>query len=189
MRQSYDLMFASSNKNKYYEAKEILATFNIALGFFKCELEEIQSNSVKEIASHKSQNAFAKCKCPVIIEDDGLFIDALNGFPGPYSSYVFKTIGNKGILKLVNAKRNSKFQSIIVFCDSKKKPIIFEANVKGKISKSQRGKGWGYDPIFIPYGKSKTFAELSSKNELSHRYKALKKFANWYLNKQESIYR
>lgn len=189
MQQSFSLVFASSNKNKYIEVKKILEKFGINVDFFRCSLTEIQSDFIKEIASKKVIDAFLKCKKPVIIEDDGLFIDSLNGFPGPFSSYVFKTIGNKGILKLVNAKRNSKFQSIIVFCDSKKKPIIFEANVKGKISKSQRGKGWGYDPIFIPYGKSKTFAELSSKNELSHRYKALKKFANWYLNKQESIYR
>ena len=124
-----------------------------------------------------------KCKKPVIIEDDGLFINALGGFPGPYSSYVFKTIGNEGILNLVKTKRNAKFQSIIAFCDKKKKPILFEANVNGKISKKMQGRGWGFDPIFIPSRKSKTYAELSNKNEISHRYNALKKFANWYLNK------
>ncbi len=189
MRQSYDVFFASSNKNKYQEAKKILENFGIRIGFFKCELKEIQSDLLKEIATHKVLEAFGKCKKPVIIEDDGLFIDNLRGFPGPFSSYVFKTIGNKGILKLVKTKRNAKFQSIIAFCNKTKKPILFEAKVAGGISKNIRGAGWGYDPIFIPSGRSKTFAELTNKNELSHRYNALKKFAKWFQNKQESIYR
>jgi XTP/dITP diphosphohydrolase len=59
----------------------------------------------------------------------------------------------------------------------------FNAKLDGTISKNQREQGWGYDPIFIPKNSTKTFAELSNKNELSHRYKALKKFANWYLHK------
>lgn len=189
MQQSFDVFFTSSNKNKYLEAKKILEKFGIKVGFYKCILTEIQSDSIKEIANQKAIDAFLKCKKPVIIEDDGLFINPLGGFPGPFSSYVFKTIGNDGILKLVKTKRNAQFQSIIGFCDKKKKPMLFEANVKGKIAKNIRGKGWGYDPIFTPSGKSKTYAELSNKNELSHRYLALKKFANWYLNKKKSIYR
>ena len=189
MQQLFDVLFASSNKNKYQEAKKILGKFGIKVGFYKCNLTEIQADSIKEIANQKAINAFLKCKKPVIIEDDGLFINALGGFPGPFSSYVFKTIGNNGILKLLKTNRNAKFQSVIGFCDKKKKPKLFEANVKGKIAKNIRGKGWGYDPIFTPSGKSKTYAELSDKNELSHRYQALKKFANWYLNKKKSIYR
>ena len=183
MRQSFDVFFASSNKNKYQEAKKILEKFGIRVGFYNCRLTEIQADSIKEIANQKSIDAFLKCKKPVIVEDDGLFINALGGFPGPFSSYVFKTIGNNGILKLVKANRNAKFQSIIGFCDKKKKPKLFEANVSGKISKNIRGQGWGYDPIFIPNGKSKTYAELTNKNELSHRYQGLRKFANWYQNK------
>ena len=104
MPQSFDLFFASSNIHKFQEAKKILDSFGINLRFFKCELEEIQSNSLKEISKNKAIQAFQKCKKPVIVEDDGLFVDSLNGFPGPYSSYVFKTIGNKGILKLLKKK-------------------------------------------------------------------------------------
>jgi XTP/dITP diphosphohydrolase len=165
MQLSYDVFFASSNKNKYREAKKILNNFGINVGFFNCELKEIQSDFLKDIATQKVIDAFNKCKKPVIIEDDGLFIDGLGGFPGPFSSYVFKTIGNKGILKLIKSQRNAKFQSIIAF------------------SKKLKSGGWGYDPIFIPSGRSKTFAELTNKNELSHRYKALKKFARWFQNK------
>jgi len=182
MPQSFDLFFASSNVHKFNEAKKILDGFKINLGFFKCDLEEIQSHSLIEIAKDKSIKAFRKCKKPVIVEDDGLFIDSLNGFPGPYSSYVFKTIGNVGILNLLKQKRNAKFISIISFYD-KKNSASFESRLPGKISNKIIGEGWGYDPIFIPFKLKKTFAQLKNKNEISHRFKALKKFSSWYLDK------
>ena len=181
MQQSFDLLFASSNIHKYQEAKIILENFGIKLGFYQCTLEELQSNSLKEIANHKSKLAFQNCKKPVIVEDDGLFIESLGGFPGPYSSYVFKTIGNKGILNLLKKNRKAKFVSVISYCD-KKKIKSFESNLNGTISKKILGKGWGYDPIFIPSKLKLPFAKLKEKNKISHRYKALKKFSNWYLD-------
>ncbi len=182
MRQSFDLLFASSNVNKYQEAKKILDFFGIRLGFFESDLQEIQSDSLEDIALQKAKNAFSKCKKPVIIEDDGLFIDSLDGFPGPYSSYVYKTIGNKGILNLLKNNRKAKFVSIISYCD-KKTLQSFDAKLDGSISPFQKGEGWGYDPIFMPKNTQKTFAEINNKNKLSHRYKALEKFSNWYLLK------
>ena len=182
MPQLFDLYFASSNIHKFKETKIILNNFGINIGFFKCKLEEIQSESLKEIAKKKAKQAFLKCKKPVIVEDDGLFVDSLNGFPGPYSSYVFKTIGNEGILKLLEPNRKAKFVSIISFCDQNKNKI-FESSVNGLISKKISGNGWGYDPIFTPMNQKMTFAQLDNKNELSHRFNSLKKFSNWYLDR------
>ncbi|MFB5614218.1 MAG: RdgB/HAM1 family non-canonical purine NTP pyrophosphatase [Candidatus Nitrosomaritimum yanchengensis] len=181
MPQSCVLFFSSSNQQKIKETKKILYEIGNNLGFFKCNLEEIQSDSLKEIAKHKATQAFDKLRKPVIVEDDGLFIESLNGFPGPYSSYVFKTIGNKGVMNLVKQKRKAKFVSIISYQDKNSK-ISFESKINGIISKKISGNGWGYDPIFIPSKFKKTFAELENKNEISHRFKALKKFANWYLD-------
>ena len=185
MPQSYDIFFASSNVHKYEEAEKILSEFGIRLGFFQTELVEIQDDLLSKIALQKSLNAYEKCKKPVIIEDDGLFIDSLSGFPGPYSSYIFNTIGNNGILKLIGDNRDAQFVAIIAFCDSSNEPILFESSVTGTISKNVQGKGWGYDPIFIPEKQNKTYAELDAKNKLSHRYESLKKFADWFNNKQE----
>lgn len=183
---SSSIFFASSNKNKYVEAKEILENFGLELTFLKCNLEEIQSDSLDDVARHKALQAFSICSRPVIVEDDGLFIDSLNGFPGPYSSFVFKTIGNRGILKLLSKQRSANFRSIIAFCEKKDKVSLFDANIKGRISRKEHGKRWGFDPIFIPNGKNKTYSLLDNKNEISHRYVSLKKFANWYLHKQKS---
>ena len=185
MQLLYDVYFVSSNRHKYLEAKDILISFGIKLGFYKLTLEEIQSDSLNEIAKKKAIHAFQKCKKPIIIEDDGIFVNSLNGFPGPYSSFIFKTIKNKGILKLVGKDRTAKFISIISYHD-KKIAKTFDATIHGTISKKEQGSGWGYDPIFIPNNKNKTFAQLSDKNKISHRYKALKKFSSWYLNKLES---
>jgi len=179
----YDVLFVSSNKNKFNEAKNILSKNGINLRFFKSSLREIQAESIKEIAALKVDEAYRQCNKPVIVEDAGLFVESLNGFPGPFSSYVFKTIGNSGILRLVKTNRKAKFQSVVAYCDNKYGVVLFDAKVEGKISKNSKGKGWGYDPIFTPNGQNKTYAMLSNKNEISHRYKALKKFSNWFVRK------
>ena len=189
MQQSYDVFFASSNVHKYEEAEKILSEFGIKLGFFKTGLTEIQEDSLSKIAEQKVMDAFNRCKNAVIVEDDGLFIDSLSGFPGPFSSYAFKTLGNNGILKLVGNNRNAQFRAVIAYCDSNETPDanvkLFESSIAGTISENIQGNGWGYEPIFIPENQTKTYAELADKNKLSHRYEALKKFADWFNNKQE----
>jgi XTP/dITP diphosphohydrolase len=183
---SHDLFFASSNQHKYKEAKEILAQFGINLGFLKFSALEIQSDSIIDIAKQKALDAYERCRSAVIVEDDGLFIDSLGGFPGPYSSYAFKTIGNAGIINLVKSQRRADFVSVIAFCDYHKKPVIFEGRTNGIISSRPKGKGWGYDPIFIPNGKTETYGQMSEKNTISHRYRGLEKFARWYSDRQQS---
>ena len=199
MQQSYDVFFSSSNIHKYEEAEKILSEFGIKLGFFKTGLTEIQEDSLSKIAEQKAVSAYNETRkmksigapkpSAVIVEDDGLFIDSLSGFPGPFSSYAFKTLGNNGILKLVGNNRNAQFRAVIAYCDSNETPDanvkLFESSIAGTISENIQGNGWGYEPIFIPENQTKTYAELADKNKLSHRYEALKKFADWFNNKQE----
>ena len=189
-----DVIFASSNMNKYFEAEKILAGFGIKPLHYLLDLLEIQDDSLSKIAEQKSvyaynetrkMKSFAPKPSAVIVEDDGLFIDSLSGFPGPFSSYAFKTLGNDGILKLVGNNRNAQFRAVIAYCDSNEKPKLFESSIAGTISENIQGKGWGYEPIFIPENQTKTYAELADKNKLSHRYEALKKFAIWFNSKRE----
>jgi XTP/dITP diphosphohydrolase len=177
------ITFASTNQNKFFEVQSILLTRNIIIDFSKIHLVEIQSDSLEEIAREKAKTAFAKVGRQVIVEDDGLFIDSLSGFPGQYSSFVFRTIGNGGILKLLagSTKRSAYFSSLIAFYNGISLSIS-EGRVDGRISDRITEGGWGYDPIFVPDGTDLTFAELKkSKNEYSHRKRALEKFAQWYL--------
>ena len=145
MQQLSELLFVSSNENKFQEAERILSNLGVQINFYKTILEEIQSNDLNDIAEKKAIYAYDLIQKPVIIEDDGLFINALNGFPGPYSSYVYDTIGNKGIMNLLeNCEiRDAKFVSIIAYCDSDCDVKLFESSIPGKISSIIEKGGWG----------------------------------------------
>jgi XTP/dITP diphosphohydrolase len=178
------LYFASSNENKFLEIENLLEKEKgIKIHFSKVILKEIQSESIIEVAEDKVKKAFNMIKKPVIVEDDGLFIKDLNGFPGIYSSFVFKTIGNKGILNLLkdNENRKASFTSIFSFFDGK---IIesFSGETTGYITTKILPEGWGFDPIFKPENEDKTYGQIDilKKNEISHRSKALRKFLEWY---------
>jgi XTP/dITP diphosphohydrolase len=179
----HQITFASTNQNKFREVQSILARHGIEVEFARAELVEIQSDSLETIAREKARSAFAQVSRPVIVEDDGLFVSALGGFPGQYSSYVFKTIGNAGILRLLSGshERSASFVSLIAFCYGGN-VMVFEGRVAGRIAEQEAKGGWGYDPIFVPYGAKKTYAELENKNDYSHRRKALDLFAEWYLH-------
>jgi XTP/dITP diphosphohydrolase len=181
----HSLVFVSSNKNKFQEIQGKLLDSGIILRFQNMNIKEIQSDSLKEIAVEKSRVAYGEISQPVIVEDDGLFIDHLMGFPGQYSSYVNKTIGSMGILKLLKniAVRSASFISTFVFYEGHY-PRCFLGQTYGRISKKFTEGGWGFDGIFIPTGSDLTFAQLERqkrKDFFSHRSKALGKFINWYV--------
>ena len=182
------LHFVTTNQNKYLESQFVLQQYDISIEFYNAVLTEIQNDSIEVIAIEKAKSAFAKISKPLIVEDDGLFIHELNSFPGQYSSYVYKTNGNNGILKLLlNSKRRSAiFRSFFTFYDGKKNPKSFKGEIHGRISDRITEGGWGYDPIFIPTGFDLTFGQLEIRNrktDFSHRTKALNQFAKWYKHK------
>ncbi|MEM2914689.1 MAG: XTP/dITP diphosphatase [Candidatus Bathyarchaeia archaeon] len=180
------IFFATGNIHKFNEARKLLAEYNIATAMLKIKTIEIQDNDLENIARTRALEAANKSYLPIIVEDAGLFVDALNGFPGPYSSYVYLTIGKEGILKLLNGCENRKacFRSVVAFCISKNFLKCFHGVAEGRIANKVRGKsGFGFDPIFEPIEyPGKTFGEmtLDEKNKYSHRVKALRKFAEWY---------
>ena len=121
---------------------------------------------------------------PLFVEDAGLFIDALKGFPGVYSAYVLKTLGNDGILKLMNGiiDRNAAFRSTIALITEEDKILIFQGITNGSISTLQKGEEWGFNPIFIPNNSNnKTYAELGKeKISFSHRIRSLNKMKEYF---------
>ena len=177
--------FASSNINKYNEINHLVSARknSFEVTFRMMELKEIQSDSLLEVAENKVLQAFRINKKEIFVEDDGLFIEALKDFPGVYSSYVNKTIGNVGILDLLGNKvnRNASFKSIIAFHDGNKIES-FTGEIKGKISFDLTNGGWGFDPIFIPENSDLTFGQMDmkTKNQISHRKVALDRFLKWY---------
>jgi XTP/dITP diphosphohydrolase len=188
------VFFATGNINKFNEVRSILRQYDISVGMLKLKGDEIQSDSLKEIAQKSVIYAYKRCQLPIFVEDAGLFVNSLSGFPGPYAAYVYKTIHNSGLLKLMDGskERDAKFQSVIAYCDQETicEPKFFEGEVNGEITLTERkeqGKsGFGFDPIFQPRENEKTFAEMTiiEKNRYSHRAMAIRKFAEWYRRKQ-----
>ncbi len=186
------VFFATGNINKFREARKILGNRGIAVGMLKLKGDEVQSESLQEIAEKSARNAYQRCHLPIFVEDAGLFINALEGFPGPYAAYVYHTIHNSGILKLMAEEKNRKatFKSIISYCDQDNSldPLSFYGESKGEITTAERIKqgksGFGFDPIFKPEDSDSTFAEMTieEKNGYSHRSMAICKFAEWYKN-------
>lgn len=181
-----ELLFLTSNKNKVREAKKILNKFGINFISKNSKGLEIQSDSLEEVAKRCALEGFKKFSKPVFVEDSGLFVDSLKGFPGVYSSYVLKTVGCKGILNLLGQqrRRSAKFVCVVAFAA---KNIIktFRGEVRGTISYSiAKGGGFGYDPIFVPLGYSQPFSKIIDKKyEISHRAKAFEKFAAYLLKR------
>ena len=181
------IFLVTGNIHKFAEARLVLSKFDLSTAMLNMDIVEIQADTIEDVAKASVMDAVRKCRLPVIVEDAGLFIKALKGFPGPYSSYVFRTVGLKGVLKLMeNAKeRRAFFESMVAFSTpNQKSPKLFRGRIEGRIAKKAKGQeGFGFDPIFFPLGdKGKTFAEMSmnEKNKFSHRAKALRAFAEWY---------
>ncbi|HVH14915.1 MAG TPA: non-canonical purine NTP pyrophosphatase, partial [Candidatus Angelobacter sp.] len=170
--------------DKFREARSILDSQGIEIRQLKRAKVEIQDSSIEKIARHAIKTASVDHPELLLVEDSGLFIDALRGFPGPFSSYVYETIGLEGILGLLEGRRRSAyFQTSIAVGSASLRPRTFTGTVRGSISRKIVGSaGFGFDPIFIPEGFRRTFGQTSRefKNNHSHRAKALLKFAKWY---------
>ncbi|MCD4807123.1 MAG: XTP/dITP diphosphatase [Methanococcoides sp.] len=177
-----EMVFVTGNKGKFSEAKEILAAKDIELIQNKDGYPELQEDELEPIAAYGAKYCAEKLKHPVMVDDSGLFINALNGFPGPYSAFVEENLGNQRVLKLMEdeSDRSAVFKSVIGYCEPGGEPVTFTGTVEGEIAYEERGSGgFGYDPIFDYKGQ--TFGELGTeeKNKMSHRKRALDKFFAW----------
>jgi XTP/dITP diphosphohydrolase len=189
---SREILFVTGNQHKVEEANRILFPLGLKVKMADCEKIEIQSNSLASIAEYAAMLAAKKMCAPVIVEDSGLFIGALGGFPGPYSSFVFKTLGCEGVLRLLHGipNRGSSFQCAVSYCLPDAAPKTFGGRADGAISANARGSmGFGFDPIFLPSkGGGRTFAELSmeEKGLLSHRGAAFRGLGAWLSSRKEN---
>jgi XTP/dITP diphosphohydrolase len=168
---------ATTNPGKKKEISDILKS---DLEFIELGLDEVQSMDIAYVSKKKSEEAFSLLKKPVITDDVGVFIEAWNGFPGPFAKYILETLGNKNILKLLENEKNRNVvvKSAVSYHDGK---IVhtFIGVVEGKLAFTEKGDyGWGFDPIIIPKGEKRTFGQMKpqEKNSISHRRKALDMF-------------
>jgi len=177
------ILFVSKNKNKAKEVSEILSFSNIQVVHQAHELEEIQSPDVKEVAKNKALLAFKTFQQPVLVEDTGLFIESMHGYPGSLIKHFIVAIGQQGIIDFLKDKnRYAKAVTSFAYCTAESDIETFTGEKMGTISEKITGEsGFAWDTIFIPQGYDKTYAQMlpEEKNTLSQRKKALEKFNIW----------
>ena len=209
------LTFVTTNTGKIREAREYLDTPVEQVAF---DYPEMQADELATVAAQGARVAYRHVGGPVIVDDSGLTVDALGGFPGPYSSYVEDTLGIERVWELARQEdnRDGAFRGVVAYCDgdtfeATPEPVdterrgqdlgvedragattdqqvadeglpvrLFEGVVPGRIVAPRGDGGFGYDPIFEYDGT--TFAEMDTeeKNAVSHRGRALARFAEWY---------
>ncbi len=179
------LQYVTTNPGKLREARAYLGAESVA--GYDYDYTEIQSPSLEEIAIHGAREAAREVGGPVIVDDAGLFISELDGFPGPYSAYVENTLGIDRVWELGKQldDPSAEFRCVLAYCDGEtdsetRDVTCFTGVVPGELVAPRGAGGFGYDPIFEHAGR--TFAELTSeeKNDISHRGRALEQFAEWF---------
>ncbi len=190
---NYEIILATNNKHKLQEVREILSPHKIVV--YGLSDLNIKVPEVEENGTTYAENALIKAKAiqqvttmPIIADDSGLEITALNNEPGLHSARYASSLGGhdnaiKEILNRLKDKedRSARFVCDIVLLNSEKNPLIFEGIAKGKIAEQKMGEGgFGYDPIFISDETGECFALMKeNKNTVSHRAKALKKLLTY----------
>ena len=167
-----------------HKAREVAAFFQgmREVEHVPLDCPELKHDDVGEIARGKAAWAFGQLLRPLIVDDTGFSIHALGGFPGPYAAYVLTTLGNGGILKLLEGvpDRAAFFETAIAHADGEGTIRVFRGRIDGTITTSPRGTGgFGYDPIFEVDGLTLAELTLEEKSRISHRARALQALRTW----------
>jgi XTP/dITP diphosphohydrolase len=188
------LVFASNNEYKIREIKSLLGDSFTLLSLHDINIREDIPEEEPQIEANalaKARFVFNASGMNVFADDTGLEIVALNGLPGVHSARFAgeKKDSSANIEKVLallgdTENREARFRTVIALI-LEKKEYLFEGIVNGTIIHDKRGtEGFGYDPIFRPYGKIRTFAEmeLAEKNTVSHRARAFEKLKEFLLH-------
>src|SRR3989338_2600543 len=154
------LYFITGNKGKLTEVQSILGNVEA----LDIDLPEIQSLDAHEIIKAKLEEAQKHQTGEFIVEDNSLYLEGLNGLPGPLIKWFMKTVGNDGLYKMAEAfgNFNAEAKVIIGYSNTQGEISFFEGNTKGIIVSPRGDGGFGCDPIFQPEGYEKTFGEMSA---------------------------
>jgi len=166
--------FATTNDHKLREVSHLLG---YELEKIHLELTEPQEMDVEKIAQAKALEAFQKVGQPVLVEDTGWYFEAWKGLPGAFAKFFMETVGCQGILKMManETNRRALVKTAVAYHDGKE-IHLFVGELSGIVVAKERGDSkFGFDRIFQPDGRNKTYGEMSleEKNALSHRSLAI----------------
>ena len=173
----FDVTFVSTNPGKFREVAAVLRPYGVRTRWKRRTLPEPQAETLEEVVGAKL-DAVRDLSGVVLVEDSGLFIPSLAGFPGVYSAHNLKTWKFAPILELLRGRSRRAYFRTVAGLQRGRRRALFSGEVLGAIADRPRGRqGFGYDPIFVPKGWDRTFAQApaEAKNETSHRARALRK--------------
>lgn len=178
------LTFVTGNAGKVAELRAQLKPRGIAVVQDGRGYPEVQAGTLREVAEAGARHLLATgLRPPFVLEDSGLFVAALRGWPGVYSRHALDTVAIPGLLQLMapveKEMRTAAFQACLLYVDAAGRPHAFEGSCPGRIADHAAGSGgFGFDPVFVPRGHDRTFAEMdpAGKAALSHRGAAVRAF-------------
>jgi non-canonical purine NTP pyrophosphatase (RdgB/HAM1 family) len=166
-------VLVTSNRNKAVEAARILGK---EIEVVSVDLPEIQSNDLIEVLEAKADEAWRLLHRPLVVEEVGLELDALRGFPGPLVKWMLAAVGADGIARIALDRGDSgAVARCAVLLREEKRSVIGEGFTRGRLVLPPRGDaGFGWDPVFEPHGHDQTYAELGegAKDAIGHRGRA-----------------
>ena len=169
-----DLVFVTSNEGKVREAEAVLER---SLDHLALDLPEIQSLDLEEVVRAKVAAAWQGLRRPVLVEDTGLELVGLQGFPGPLIKWLLESVGPEGIARIAHTFADPRARARCLVCAGDgETELLGNGVVKGSIAAEPRGAGgFGWDSVFVPdEGDGRTYGEMDDdeKNLISHRRKA-----------------
>ncbi|MDY6770169.1 MAG: non-canonical purine NTP pyrophosphatase [Candidatus Nanohaloarchaea archaeon] len=178
-----ELHFATGNPGKVDDAREILAGVDADVVQLDVDVVEQQDADLADVARFKLEQALEQSQlygAHVMADDSGLFVDALDGFPGILSSPFDAHVGKERLLDLVEEGAAASFRAAVALHHPGRQDIeVFTGRVDGELVEPRGDAGFGYDPLFLPDGHDRTFAEdPDHKHRVSHRKRALEQLAD-----------
>lgn len=166
-------VLVTGNANKRLEAERILGRPIETLAF---DLPEIQSLDLLEVLEAKAETAWQRLRRPLVVEETGLELEALSGFPGPLVRWMLEAVGSEGIARTALALGPSGVvaRCAVLYRDAERQVSGCGAT-RGRLVLPARGAaGFGWDPVFVPEGEERTYAELGqeTKDRIGHRGRA-----------------
>ncbi len=185
-----DIYYVSGNKAKFREASTYLRKHlpGITCAAYDVEVDEIQSLDHQAVAVNKACKAWQHVQSPILIDDAGIYFDRYNQFPGVFTKFVHRGIGNDGIMRLVDIGDRAEFILYLVYCvgPTPDDCHVFTGRCTGTIcydASRPPSKDFPYDVLFSPDGVDGSYAQMREagrEEEFSYRIDALRKFVSWY---------
>ena len=164
------ICYVTGNKGKIELAKLIFKDTDVEIEQIDIDVPEIQSLDTEEVAKYSAEYASKLLNKPVLKNDSGLYVKALNGFPGALAKYAEENIGAEGYCRMLEGKEKECYWTeSLAYAYPGEEAVVFTSKSYGKIADTPReGRGYPFDKIFIPENDDRTFSQMTLEEQLSY---------------------